>query len=127
MEAVCRFQSDYVILNYDFGNVLINSRGEVDPAADFDLIVDRVGHLHLKDAILRDAQWEWAAIGQGKIDYPRIFTRLQQLSRVIPTTLDLPLSLVLDRQARAGMVKEPMRLEEIDRIMLASLEFVCRY
>ncbi len=123
-EAVQRFQSNQVILNYDFGNVLINSRGETDPAADFELITDQVGHLHLKDAVKGNTLWRWTSIGQGAIDYQKILTGIKQLPHPLPLTVDLPLSIVLDDNAEAKPLQHFLSLAEIDCIMKDSFQFI---
>lgn len=127
VEAVRRFPSDLVLLNYDFGNVLVNSRGVVDPAADFKAIQDAVGHLHLKDAVLADGIWQWTAIGQGTIDYPSVFAEMKKLARPIPLTVDLPLSLCQKNGAPAAPREVVMGLEEIARIIGDSRRYVLKY
>lgn len=127
VEAVQRFRTDRVILNYDFGNVLINSRGKIDPAADFNLIMDQVGHLHLKDAVKENAIWRWTSIGQGTIDYPSIFTGIKKLSNPLPLTVDLPLSLVQNDGAPAKPIEHYLSLAEIDTVMKDSLQLTTSY
>lgn len=127
VEAVQRFQTDRVILNYDFGNVLINSRGKIDPAADFNLIMDQVGHLHLKDAVKENAFWRWTSIGQGTIDYQGIFAGIKSLPNPLPLTVDLPLGIVLNENAEAKPLAHFLNLAEIDAIMKDSFQYISRY
>ncbi|MGE5604357.1 MAG: sugar phosphate isomerase/epimerase family protein [Bacteroidota bacterium] len=124
VEAVQRFRTDRVILNYDFGNVLINSRGKVDPAADFESITDQVGHLHLKDAVKENNRWRWTSIGQGTIDYQGIFAGIKRLPNPLPLTVDLPLSIVLNDNAEAKPVQDLLSLAEIDAIMKDSFQYI---
>ncbi len=123
-EAVQSFRSDRVILNYDFGNVLINSRGKTDPAADFQLTTDKVGHLHLKDAVKENTLWRWTSIGQGTIDYQKILAGIKQLPNPLPLTVDLPLSIVLNDNAEAKPLQHFLSLAEIDCIMKDSYQFI---
>jgi len=123
VEAVARFATPSLILNYDFGNVLVNSRGAVDPAADFAAIATEVGHLHFKDVLLTKDGWQMVAIGAGAIDFEKVFTTLAQLPRTIPATVDLPLGLVLTKDAQVRLLETPRSLAEIDEILRASLEF----
>ena len=124
VETVRRFGTDLVLLNYDFGNVLVNSRGTVDPAADFRKIQDAVGQLHLKDAKKVDGIWEWTAIGHGTIDYSSILDGMRQRFTPLPMTVDLPLSLTQREGAPALPRSDLLRLAEIDRIMDDSLHFI---
>lgn len=117
MEAVRRFRSERVLLNYDFGNVLINSRGAVDPADDFSEIKDGIGHLHLKDVLRIDGMWQWTAIGEGTINYAAIWARLKELPTPLPMTVDLPLNLVQRDGAPAEPRADLLSLSEIDSIM----------
>jgi len=126
VEAVRRFPTDLVLLNYDFGNVLINSRGTVDPAADFNKIQEAVGHLHLKDAAKVDGMWQWTAIGQGSIDYSPVWAGIKQLSAPLPLTVDLPLSLAQKDGAPAQPRTDLLHLAEIDRIMGDSRHFIMK-
>lgn len=125
--AVQRFQTDRVILNYDFGNVLINSREKTDPAVDFKSVIDYVGHLHLKDAVKKNNSWRWTSIGQGTINYQEILTGIKKLPNPLPLTVDLPLSIILNDDAQAKPAEHLLSLEEIDIIMKDSLQFITRY
>lgn len=127
VQAVRYFRTNRVILNYDFGNVLINSRGKVDPAADFEAITDQVGHLHLKDAVKENNRWRWTSIGQGAIDYQGIFAGIKRLPDPLPLTVDLPLSIVLNENAEAKPVDHFLSLAEIDAIMKDSFQYINRY
>ncbi|MGQ9779773.1 MAG: sugar phosphate isomerase/epimerase family protein [Bacillota bacterium] len=124
VEAVARFATPSLILNYDFGNVLVNSRGTVDPAADFAAIATEVGHLHFKDVLPVGDSWQMVAVGSGVIDFEKVFATLARLPRTIPATVDLPLGLVLTKDAQVRLLETPRSLAEIDEILCASLEFI---
>ena len=124
VEAVARFRNPHLILNYDFGNVLVNSRGTVDPAEDFAAIAAEVGHLHFKDVLLTEDGWQMVAIGAGMIDFEKVFATMRRLPRAVPATVDLPLGIVLTREAQVRLLEAPRSLAEIDGILRASLEFI---
>lgn len=124
VEAIKYFASPWVTLNYDFGSVVINSGGQVDPIADFEGVFTEVGHLHLKDAVLSGKWWDWKPIGYGAVDYPRLFAFLGRQNRVLPMTVDLPLGLRLSIEAEVKVLQQPLSIGDINRIMNLSLEFV---
>ena len=89
VEAVRSLASPHVILNYDFGNVFVNSSAGVDPAADYELIRDEVGHLHLKDVVERDGLWQMCAVGAGSIDYVRVLEIVRRMPCPPPMTVEI--------------------------------------
>jgi sugar phosphate isomerase/epimerase len=72
-------QTPHLMLNWDPANAV--ARGEVDayPAGYAGLPKNRIGHCHCKDAIPKpEGKFEWAAVGQGIIDWGAQFHALKQ-------------------------------------------------
>ena len=57
--------------NYDTGNILYYNDG-VDPAVDVSEIADRVVHVHLKDTQGGREEWRFCALGEGRVNFPKI-------------------------------------------------------
>jgi L-ribulose-5-phosphate 3-epimerase len=69
--------SKYFMLNWDPGNAAM--RGEIPFPDGYALVPkDRIGHCHCKDVIRKGAGYEWAAVGQGFIDWAGQFKALKQ-------------------------------------------------
>lgn len=69
----------------------------------------------------------WTAIGQGSIDYPSVLVGIKPLSTLLPLTVDLPLSLCQKDGAPAVPQETVMGLDEIDRILGDSRDFIMKY
>jgi L-ribulose-5-phosphate 3-epimerase len=75
-EVLRAVQTTALMLNWDPGNAA--SRGEkAYPDGYAALPKDRIGHCHCKDVIKRDHGYEWAAMGQGLIDWIGQFKALK--------------------------------------------------
>ena len=73
LEAI---KSSYLMLNWDPGNAA--SVGEIAyPDGYAALPKDRIGHCHCKDVVRKDHGYEWAAMGQGLIDWVGQFKALK--------------------------------------------------
>jgi L-ribulose-5-phosphate 3-epimerase len=69
--------SRFLMLNWDPGNAV--TRGERPYPDGYNLLPkDRIGHCHCKDAIKTGNKYEWAAIGQGVIDWTGQFAALKR-------------------------------------------------
>lgn len=83
---VCELAGPEMMLTYDTGNMIPS--GE-DPVTFFEVARSRVAHVHVKDwallppeatqglASLSGRRYQGAIIGQGVLDYPRIFAALK--------------------------------------------------
>ena len=69
--------SRFLMLNWDPGNAA--TLGERPYPDGYDLLPkDRIGHCHCKDAVKTAKGYEWAAIGQGVIDWSGQFAALKR-------------------------------------------------
>jgi len=63
-------------VNYDTANVIYYN-GDVDPAEDLRTIVDRVVHVHLKDTTGGLHEWQFCALGDGRVDFSAVLEVLR--------------------------------------------------
>ena len=82
-----------VALNFDVGNVLTASLGAADPVLHLEAVYDAVAHLHVKDVTFAGDTWGFAPLGDGVLDWPRLFAFLRRAGRVPPITVEMPLAL----------------------------------
>jgi len=69
-------RSPHFVLNWDPGNAAIC--GETPYPDGYHLLPkERIGHCHCKDVIKKGSDYEWAAVGQGIIDWVGQFIALQ--------------------------------------------------
>jgi len=124
VQAIKQFASKQIILNYDFANVFTNSFGKVDPADDFNNIADLVGHMHIKDIIKRNNFYYMCTIGEGLINYNKILNIVRQLHKPIHITIEIPLCLELNKDAKAKVMDKIIKLDLVDEVLGNSLKYV---
>ena len=124
VQVIKQFESKQVILNYDFANVFTNSFGKVDPADDFNDIIDLVGHMHIKDITKRNNFYYMCTIGEGLINYNKILNIVKQSHKTIPVTIEIPLCLKLNKNAKAIVMDKIIKLDLVDEILENSLKYV---
>jgi len=98
--------------NYDTGNIYYYN-GDIDPAKDIKEVAERVIHVHLKDTQGGKNQWQFCALGDGRVDFPKVIAALDAVG------YDGPYSLEIE-----GMEGEDLnRQQHLDRI-LRSLDYL---
>ena len=123
-EVVKNIDSDFIKLNYDFGNAFTCSIGEVDPALDYKEALPYACHLHLKDMNKIDDGWVFAQIGQGVVNYDIILKELVEGNKLLPLSIEhlfiynATKNLIVQRKAKAP------ELDQIRRSLKASYEYV---
>ncbi len=76
-EVLAAVQTPSFMLNWDPGNAA--TLGEVPYPNGYDLLPkNRIGHCHCKDAVKNGDKYEWAAMGQGIIDWVGQFRALKK-------------------------------------------------
>lgn len=116
--------SEHVRLNYDIGNVVINSRGMRRPEEDLAYAIPWTAHYHLKDVRADPAGYFYCAIGGGLIDYGAILRTLRARAPAIPIGIEIPLRLKRGRDFVPWLDPAVPDLGEIRRTLTASLDFV---
>lgn len=74
--------------NYDTGNILYYNDC-VDPADDISAIADRVVHVHLKDTQGGRGEWKFCALGEGRVNFPKILGVLKSAGFKGPYSLEI--------------------------------------
>ena len=110
-EIVRLVNSPRVRINYDTANVIFY--GNVDPAEDLAACVQDVGYVHLKDKGGERTVWDFPALGQGWVDFPRIFEVLRASGNESPLSVEIEFT-----QAGARDV------HEVDEAMRASAAYL---
>jgi sugar phosphate isomerase/epimerase len=75
-------------INYDTGNVYYYNDG-IDPADDINHIAGRVVHVHLKDTTGGKGEWQFCALGEGRVKFPPIMSTLQSVGFTGPYSLEV--------------------------------------
>lgn len=110
---VQRVGSPYLGVNYDTANVIFY--GNTMPYEDLQASADAVKYIHLKDKDGSAQEWNFPAIGQGTLDFSRIFNILRD------TGCTAPLSVEIEFTA-AG----PANLEQVDQAVTESFRAIER-
>ena len=71
-------QSPQVVALYDPGNDLWDPDREIPYPDGYEHLKGKIGHIHLKDAVITTDGVKGTAIGAGEVDYPGLFRRLIQ-------------------------------------------------
>lgn len=70
------FSGNHSTINYDTANVIFY--GGVMPYEDLRISIEHVGFIHLKDKLGPHAEWNFPAVGDGDIDFRKIFHILEE-------------------------------------------------
>ena len=116
--------SDWVKLNYDFGNVISHCFEKLRPEQDYKHAQPHTAHYHIKDVASDESGWHFTEIGKGTIDYRTILRELGVEPVSKPLSLEIPLRVSRARDASPRRATSRVDLEEIRRVMRGSLNFV---
>lgn len=116
--------SDFVKLNYDFGNAFTYSKGKINPALDYKEALPHACYLHLKDLKPSSQGWDFVQIGDGVVGYDIILNELIEEKKLLPVSIEhlfiyiATEYLVVQRKAKAP------ELFQISRSLKASFDYV---
>lgn len=110
-EIVNYINSEWVSINYDTANVIFY--GNVDIKQDLSACMDQVGYMHLKDKDGAVKEWNFPALGEGKVDFPMIFEMLGEKSNPCPFSIEIEFT-------QDG----PKNLEEVNRAVKSSYDYL---
>lgn len=123
-KTIRRIGSDFVRLNYDFGNVVSHFYEKRRPEEDFLPGLPFTAHLHLKDVRAFEEGWCFTEIGKGSVDYAEIFRRLAAEKQKLPMSLEIPLRFTRAKDASPRRAPSPVPLERIRGVLKESLRYV---
>ena len=79
--------SPYVKINYDTANCIFY--GNVKPEDDIPLCVGEIGYLHIKDKSGKQNEWNFPAVGDGYVDFEKIFHVLNSAGNGSPFSIEI--------------------------------------
>lgn len=123
-EVVRQIGSDFIKLNYDFGNAYTYSKGVVDPAEDYKVALPHACYLHLKDMKKLEKGWEFSQIGAGIIDYPRVFKELVDSNSLLPLSIEQVFIYQVSEDFIVHRMLQPRPLSFINKNLQDSIAFV---
>jgi sugar phosphate isomerase/epimerase len=125
-EIMRHFASPHVKFNYDFGNLMSQFRHDMLPEEDLARVIDHTVHLHVKDSLRTESGWEYPAIGDGDIDFARIFADLHARNIDLPVCLEVPVTMTRDLYGAAMIAGTPPPLVETNATLRRSLDAATR-
>ena len=123
-ELVKKIGSDFIKLNYDFGNAFTYSKGQIDPALDYKEALPYVCYLHLKDMNKMDDGWEFSQIGKGVINYDAIFKELVEEEKLLPLSIENLFIYSASEKFIVRRLQRPMPLSHISTNLKNSIAYV---
>ena len=79
--------SSLVAINYDTANAIFYGKENLEE--DLDACIGNIGYMHVKDKAGVPEEWNFPALGQGTIDFPMIFHKLEQAGNNCPLSLEI--------------------------------------
>jgi sugar phosphate isomerase/epimerase len=89
-EMIAKIGSESIKINYDTANVIFYSG--LRPEDDIKFAAKYVAHVHLKDKLGGKQVWNFPGLGQGDIDFNRIFDTLKQAGYNGPFSVEIELT-----------------------------------
>lgn len=86
-DLVTKVGSDDFGVNYDTANVIFY--GDAEPYDDLRVSADRVLGIHLKDKAGDPREWNFPAIGDGYLDFGRVFEILRDTGCSAPLSIEI--------------------------------------
>ncbi|UCF91293.1 MAG: sugar phosphate isomerase/epimerase, partial [Desulfobacterales bacterium] len=122
--VVRQIGSDFVKLNYDFGNAYTYSQGKLIPACDYREALPYACHLHLKDLKKSINGWDFTWIGNGIIDYDAIFQELVEAEKLLPMSIEHLFIFAASEHFSVHRLGQPPALSQISTSLKNSFDYV---
>ncbi len=87
-ETMENVQHPNVLVNYDTANVYFYNKG-VTAEGELAKVIDYVGAVHLKDTNGGFKEWHFCELGNGVVDFPKVFQMLDEKGYNGPYTMEL--------------------------------------
>jgi sugar phosphate isomerase/epimerase len=123
-EIIDAVGSDFVRVNYDFGNLISHLFEKVRPEEDYRKALAQTAHYHIKDVAPDISGWHFTEIGKGAIDYRRVLAELAVGASQKPLSLEIPLRITRAADGSPRRAASPVDLKKIREVMAGSLSFV---
>lgn len=112
-KIIDRIDSSRVMINYDTANAIFY--GNVNLAEDIDSCIDKIAHMHLKDKDGEYDEWNFPAIGKGKLDLEMVFEKLEAAGNHCPLSIEIEFT-------KAG----PENLQEVNQAVQDSFDYLIK-
>src|SRR4030042_501891 len=116
--------SDWVKLNYDFGNVISHFYERIRPEEDFIYALPFSAHLHIKDVKSNEQGWFFTEIGRGSINYGSILKHLGAEYDSLPMSLEIPLRVRRAKDASPRRMPHAFPLDQLRTTLTNSMDYV---
>lgn len=113
IKKLAQLLNDRVKINYDTGNVLFY--GNTQPYEDLTESVDYVEFIHLKDKRGPFNEWNFPAIGDGDLNFPRIFDILKKANYQGPISVEIEFT-----------PSGPENLEQVNKFVKQSFNYLSK-
>ncbi|WP_226037809.1 sugar phosphate isomerase/epimerase family protein [Aquibacillus saliphilus] len=114
LKKLAKRLNDRVKINYDTGNVIMY--GNILPYDDLEASVDYVEFIHLKDKLGPFNEWNFPAIGDGELDYGKLFKTLEKANYKGPISVEVEFT-----------PKGPADLDEVNNSVKRSFNYLQNY
>jgi sugar phosphate isomerase/epimerase len=121
-ELISRIGNPSVRLNYDFANPESHLKQRVNLEVELEALAPFAAYYHIKDVLADESGWRFPEIGRGSIDWATILPRLKEDDT--PLGLEIPLRMRRLADAAPRRRASPVSLQEIDRVLSASWNFL---
>lgn len=117
------FKHPLVRLNYDTGNTLFFNNGNIKIEEDIKYGLEYLEHIHLKDIRIQGNQVEYCPIGDGDVNFIKIFEVLKDFGKTIPCGLEIP-TFVKGVFGNIKPINAPMTREAILADVKSSVDYI---
>lgn len=111
LKKLSHLLNNRVKINYDTANVLFY--GNMYPYDDLEASIEFVEFIHLKDKLGVFDEWNFPTIGEGYLDFPRIFHTLKQANFNGPISVEIEFT-----------PSGPTNLDEVNKSVKKSFDYL---
>ncbi len=111
LKELSKHLNDRIKIAYDPGNVIMY--GNQLPYEDLEASADYVSFIHLKDKLGAYNEWNFPAIGDGDMDFRRLFNTLEKANYKGPISVEIEFT-----------AKGPENLEEVNEAVKRSYHYL---
>lgn len=112
-----------VRFNYDTGNTLFYCNGNIKIEEDIKYSLEYLSHIHLKDIKISGNNVEYCPIGDGDVNFEKVFELLKDYGKTIPCGLEIPTH-VKGVLGKIGPSNVPMPREAILNDVKRSVDYI---
>lgn len=123
MHIFKEYNHPLVRFNYDTGNTLFYCNGNIRVEEDIKYGLEYLSYIHLKDIKIRGNQVEYCPIGDGDVNFEKVFDVLKSLGKPIPCGLEIPTH-VKGVLGKIGPTNVPMAREALLNDVKRSVDYI---